>query len=109
KCRMIDVIPDDWQQVPKPPLNFLDPSGELRQPPGKVGQSSRFKLLAVYHDAAAITEGIAQTGDECGARVALVGRQELEMLGCCVRLLLHMHAPLERDQVVGTHPCKSRQ
>src|SRR5208283_2175743 len=30
------------------------------------------------------------------------------MLGRCTRLPLQMHAPLERNQVVGTHSCKTR-
>src|ERR1700688_516347 len=31
------------------------------------------------------------------------------MLGCSTRLSLHMHAPLERNLIVGTHPCKAWQ
>src|ERR1700688_1123408 len=31
------------------------------------------------------------------------------MLGRCARLPLHMHAPLERNLIVGTHPYKARQ
>src|ERR1700688_19654 len=29
------------------------------------------------------------------------------MLGRCARLPLHMHAPLERNLIVGTHSCKA--
>ena len=69
----------------------------------------RFELLVVHDDAAAITERIAQRRDERRARIARVGRQEFEMLGRCARLPLHMHAPLERNLIVGTHPCKAWQ
>src|ERR1700728_1468712 len=31
------------------------------------------------------------------------------MLGHCARLSLYMHAPLERNLIVGTHPCKAWQ
>src|SRR5277367_594428 len=31
------------------------------------------------------------------------------MLGHCARLSLHMHAPLERNLIVGTHPRKAWQ
>ena len=60
----------------------------------------------LHDDAAAITEGIAQRRDESRARIALVGRQEFEMLGRCAGLPLHVYAPLERNLIVRTHPCK---
>ena len=31
------------------------------------------------------------------------------MLGRCARLRLHVHAPLEGNLIVGTHPCKAWQ
>jgi len=71
---MVDVIADDWQQVPESALNVLDPSREPRQPRGKLGKPMEFKLLVVHDDAAAIIEGITQRRDERRTRIARVGR-----------------------------------
>ncbi len=56
---MVDVIADNWQQIPEPPLNLVNAPRELRQPLGKVGEPLGFELLVVHHDAATITNGIA--------------------------------------------------
>src|SRR5215472_3310197 len=105
---MVNVVTDDWQQVPEPPLDFLDPAGELRQPRGKIGEALGFELLVVHDDVAAVAEGIAQRRDECKTGIIGVGCQEFEMLGSGARPPLHMNTPLKWKVIVWPHARKPR-
>lgn len=69
---MVDVIADDWQQVPERMLNPLNPSRELGQPRGKLPEPLKFELRVIHNDAASIAERIAQRRCEGRPRIARV-------------------------------------
>src|SRR5665213_339290 len=100
EIRVIDVISDDWQQIPQPRLDLFDLIAEFGEPVCELTEALRFKRCVVRDDVSMLAESFAKRTDEISAGIFGIGCKELEVVQIGSGFKLPVDGPLKRNLMI---------